>query len=438
MNNLIAIIRKWVKKIPGAEQTYLRYHYVKYLKELREQAPIGKGIRVLVINHHFDQDIEALVNGCSEHCSFFVVKCMPFFNQALRFFRNNNERDGLIPYSDLPKNITNEYRKLCRLLFNDLYSIFPFSVVIMPSDSFWWIREFLDVVREDGIKCIVLDKEGTITPYSFEVHSEHIRVRFPFMSDYLLVWSERQKKFWKKAGAPENVIKVVGQPRSDFFFQEHRWKTRKALGLSEYKKIILFFTFDVDAYINVFPEEEIKREGYSWIALRNEINSVLLGFAKRNPDICIVIKVHPQQSDINYVRQLIKEINLPNFRLAEGAAISSQLIVNSDLIIGFQTTALIEAMLTRKPVFYAAWGTTEEKLREELIPFHKTCGLDRIASPGELNDKLNLWSKGLQVGGDITQRKAFTDPYLNADGHVCKRISMELLKIAGLMNEAVL
>lgn len=431
MNSFIFQISRHLKKIPGIEEAFLRYNYRKYLKELKLQVPSGKGVKVLVINHHFDQDIEALIDGCGEFASFFVVNCMPFFNQATLFFRTDDERDGIIPYPALPEDIKKGYRRICRALFDDLYSIYPFELVVMPSDSFWWIREFLEVVRENGIKRIVIDKEGTISPYSFKVHSEQIREKFPLMSDYILVWSERQKNFWIKAGATEGAIKVVGQPRSDFFFQQYRWRTRKSLEVEDYKKLILFFTFDVDAYINLFPYEERHREGYTWLTLRNEINETLLDFAKRNPDVCILVKVHPQQSDIDFMRQFVKESDLPNLRLTEGAAISNHLIVNSDLIIGFQTTAITESMLTTKPIFYTAWGPTEQKLRKELIPFHETDGLDRIASPVELMTKLDLWNKGEKVGGDITQRKAFTDQWLSADGHVCKRIAAELLEIAG-------
>lgn len=431
MTKIIATIRQCVKIIPGAHQAYLKYHYGKYLKELRKQDPVGKGLRVLVINHHFDQDIEALLNGCGGHASFFVVKCMPFFNQALLYFQTDAERDGIIPYPALPSKVKNAYRDLCRSLFKDLQEIFPFELVVMPSDSFWWIREFLEVVKENGVKRIVLDKEGTISPYYFEVHSKEIQEKFPFMSDYLLVWSDRQKRYWMKSGAPEKAIKIVGQPRSDFFFHPERWMSREDLGLGDYKKVVLFFTFDVNAYIHIFPAEEVKREGYSWLTLRNDLNSALRDFASRNPDVCVLVKVHPQQSDIEFMRRFVKESNLPNLKLAEGASLSSQLIVNADLIIGFQTTALIEAMLTEKPIFYAAWGATEQKLRKELIPFHETSGLERIASPAELIEKILAWRNGARVGGAVSQRKSFTDSYFNADGKVCKRISAEFLEIAG-------
>ena len=426
MSSIARSIAKWV---PGVRRLYLKRHYRRYLNELRIQAPIGNGKKILIINHHFDQDIDALLRGCSDQFQFLVVDCMPFFNEALLYFHTDEERDGIIPYNLLRPEIITGYRAACRGLFYDLQKIFPFEAIIMPSDSFWWIREFLEVAHEHGVRRIVLDKEGTISPYSFKVHSTQIKEKFPFISDNLLVWSERQKQFWIKAGAPEDCIRIVGQPRSDFFFQPNRWLTKQQLEVEGFARHLLYFTFDIDAYINVFPAEEILREGYSWVGLRNEINEKLVAFAQRHPEVCITVKVHPQQADIDFMRQWVMQWGLTNLRLAEGAGISNQLIVNADLILGFQTTALIEAMLTDKPVFYTAWTETECKLREELIPLHESAGLNWLRSPEDLRRDLELWAAREWVGGDLAQRKVFTDAWLFADGKVCSRLSQNLAEI---------
>lgn len=424
------IIRNLIKKIPGARRLYFKTQYKRYLQELRKQSPVGTGRKVLIINHHFDQDIEALTVGCSSSFQFFAVKCMPFFNQGLLFFKTREERDGIIPYDKLPKDVTQGYRKVCAQLFADLHAIFPFEMILIPSDVFWWAREFLEVARERGVKRIVLDKEGTVPPYYSDLQAIRIKEKFPFISDYLLVWSERQKQFWRKAGATENCIKIVGQPRSDFFFQKSRWLSRKDLKLDGFKKHLLYFTFDINAYIDIYPQEEIKREGYSWLPLRNALNQALLSFARDNRDICVTIKAHPQQADIIYMREFVKKSGLPNMRLAEGAALSNQLIVNADLIVGFQTTALIEAMLTDKPILYPMWGETEKKVREYLIPFHSTGGVEKIISPEQFKDKLTRWLRNESLGGDLQQRKRFTDYWLEADGKVASRITKELKVIS--------
>ena len=65
----------------------------------------------------------------------------------------------------------------------------------------------------------MIDKEGTISPYFFDYYANEIKSKYPLLSQKILVWSERQKLFWKKTGVEEHKIKVVGQPRSDFCVQ---------------------------------------------------------------------------------------------------------------------------------------------------------------------------------------------------------------------------
>ena len=105
-----------------------------------------------------------------------------------------------------------------------------------------------------------------------------------------------------------------------------------------------------------------------------------------------------------------------------GAGISNHLIVNSDLIIGFQTTALIEAQLTDKPIIYTGWTETEKKLRDELIPLHNFKGVETVYSAEELYTCIQSWQDGKNIGGDRAARKEVTDQYLRADGFSTKRI----------------
>ncbi len=384
---------------------------------------------MLIINHHFDQDIEALLTSCADAFQFLIADCMPLFGEALLHFESMAEQDGIVPYGDLDVNALLAYRRVCGRLFADLQRIFPFDLIMMPSDSFWWIREFLMVAGERGVPRVVLDKEGTISPYSYHVHAAQIRTKFPFISDELLVWSERQRQFWIRAGAPEGRIAIVGQPRSDFFFNRARWISKGALGLEAARRMVLFFTFDVDAYINIYPAEEVQREGLTWEPLRDEAHQVLVAFARTHPDLDIVVKAHPQQADIAAVREAFAGAKLGNIKVMDGAGISNHLIVNADLIVGFQTTALIEAMLTDKPVIYTQWGPTEAKLRHDLIPFDACDGLEHARSAEHLVQLLEAWSAGRPIRGAPAARRKFTDEYLHADGMVANRLKQALMRI---------
>ena len=46
-----------------------------------------------------------------------------------------------------------------------------------------------------------------------------------------------------------------------------------------------------------------------------------------------------------------------------------RLIVPSDVVVGFQSTALLEGMLVGRPVVYTGWDIESSRLAAELIPF---------------------------------------------------------------------
>ncbi len=74
---------------------------------------------------------------------------------------------------------------------------------------------------------------------------------------------------------------------------------------------------------------------------------------------------------------------------------SRQLIRTTDVVLGFQTTAIYEAAVAGKPVIYAAWGPTFERMRWRLIPFHEVPGLVHHATSVESLREL--------LGGDLRQ-----------------------------------
>jgi len=181
-------------------------------------------------------------------------------------------------------------------------------------------------------------------------------------------------------------IEVVGQPRSDFFFKKDKWKTKEELGLSNERRVVLFFTYDSGAYIPL----ELFRGGFNWTEMRTETHQVIKKLAEENPQIDFVVKIHPQQRDVSSILNDFSNAGR-NIKLIRGSSISNQLLVNSDIIVGFQTTVLLEAMLLRVPILYTFWGKCVNEFAEELIPFHKTGGVEIVRSADELRKKIKYY-----------------------------------------------
>ncbi len=413
--NYMRIVNAIINRTPLLNRYIKNRSQDRYIKDIKVNNRFDE--TVLFINHNFTQDIECMSEYFKDYYNVLVIDNIPFFNDAYYIFKKKDERIGEVSYKNISEIKKEKYRMIVSKKLDYLMEITNLKFIIMPSDSFWWIREFVTEARERGLITIVVDKEGTISPLSYEVHANFIKEKFPFISDYLFVWSERQKKFWNKTGVNNDKIFVVGQPRSDFFKNEKKWLTKKELEIGEYKTI-LFFTFEIDAYIHILE----KNNNNSWKKLRNNIREELFKFIEEHDDVQLIVKCHPQQNDLWDLRDFYKKINNSRIKLIEGAKLSNQLIVNSDLIIGFQTTALIESLSTKKEVFYTAWTEEFELLKKHLIPFHDYEGFQVISSKKEFSQKLSHWYND-ELMTDFSKRKKIVSDYLYVvDGNVSKRI----------------
>lgn len=379
------------------------------------------GYPVVVIDHNFIQDIEALRDVSStEQTNIIRIPYESFYLLAGCYFCEDS-RDGsyLAEEIQLPRE---QYNKMLRRLFLVWRPKKFITVFVCPSDSFFWIREIIALLHENMIPCVVVDKEGTISPHSMEHHSRQIVERYPFISDRILVWSERQSEFWQRTGVAAEQIRIVGQPRSDFFFNTSAWLPRFSLPGGN-KPLILFFTFETDAYAPT--------PGYHiWRDLRDDIDESIVTLAKRFPEKVFVVKTHPQQQDRLSVERKFTVAGLQNIVVCHGAELSRHLIVHAAVVIGFQTTALIEAMLAGKRVVYAEWSRAVFANRHHLIPFHEAKGIDIVDSQQEFDGLLEeMLSCGdfLPSNDSLAARKPFVDIYIpNADGNASRRVLQQL------------
>lgn len=418
------LIKKVIFFNPRVEYIIRNIVWHIYIKKIlsSNKSFTNKGLNLLFVNHNFDQDIESILNANEKHC-IKIIDYKKTFWIASCFFKPY-ERDGDIPYEDKRLSINrNNYKKEANKIVKFILEHFPLDAMILPSDSFFWIREVIYLLKEKNIPTIVIDKEGIISPYFFKVHPLEIRQRFPFISDWIIVWSKRQKDFWMRSGVAENQIKIVGQPRSDFFYRKDKWLSKKELDLAQDKKVVLFFTYDKDAYI---PKEIFENGEVSWEEMREETHNVIIKLAKMYPDVQFVVKLHPQQTDISYINKFFSRTHLNNIKIIGGASLSNQLLVNADIIVGFQTTGMIEAMLLDKPILYTFWGNSIAVLMDEIIPFHKSNCVEVIDSPKRLEEKIEYYistsEKGVPEKTKLEREKFVMQYFHNPDGKTGIRI----------------
>jgi hypothetical protein len=247
------------------------------------------------------------------------------------------------------------WKKYCELVKKEVAWIIAAhqpNIFIAPSDAFFYIRPFIESFKEAGLNTFVMQKETTISPLVMDEHSKVISKFIPFMSDHMTVCSERHKQFWLKAGTNAHLISVTGQPRFDIYRRPRECKP----GNVDIRPKLLYLSYADDAYL---PSDLGIQYSHNWQQQRQETERTICDLSS---SFSVTVKKHPQQ--LNSEDWLGSSIVH-----ADRFADTRKLIIESDVVVGFQTTALYEAAVAGKPVIYAAWGETFESAKDLLIRF---------------------------------------------------------------------
>jgi CDP-Glycerol:Poly(glycerophosphate) glycerophosphotransferase len=318
-------------------------------------------LRVLALDHFFDQDLRAL-----EAHPRLNVRRFPyqrFRRPAMRIMGESVAR-GLNAYND--PELAQARGRYAAWLEHDLHRLYlewAFDVLVLPSDTFFYVRTLPAAAHRLGLPVVVVQKETTISQATMETFSKEVAAAAPFISDFMTVCSERQREFWTRAGSNPELIEITGQPRFDVY-------ASSSTGPPSPRKRVLFLTYALDAYV---PGAGRGDGSSTWESLRSQTETELLEQV-RIGSCEVIVKCHPQQDHAAEARRLAA-IAGPEWRhgfsLAAPDADTREVIMAADVVVGFQSTALYEAVAAGRTVIYAAWGDAYERYRDGLIPFDR-------------------------------------------------------------------
>jgi hypothetical protein len=373
-------------------------------------------LRLLVLDHYFEQDIESLREAAGSRAELRVVPYSAIRAEALRIFPEE-VGTGLEAFARPDyESYRRRFAGRLREMLEEFYSEWEFDAFVAPSDVFFYVRAAPEACHSLGVPFFVAQKETTISDYTMRVHSKTVRRYAPPIADHMTVCSDRHRSFWLRAGAAPERVTVTGQPRFDFYLQPARWPDRLPFGKDG--PVLLFFSYHVDSY---HPSEGAGQP--VWARLHHETEERLWELASRGWRV--LIKPHPQQ-DFSRERARIRDevgslVGRQVFLVSPDED-ARRLIVGSDVVLGFQTTALLESMLAGKPVVYTGWDPEADRLASDLIPFHEwgdeveiVRRLDRLVPTVEAA----LGSRSIEFGD---RRRAIVGEFLGpVDGRASER-----------------
>jgi hypothetical protein len=376
-------------------------------------------VRFLVLEHHFAQDIDALRRAAGEEIELDVMSYDLLRSEALRVLPHE-VASGLEAFVKPElEGARRRFAAILREILEDRFTASPFDAIVMPSDTFFYVRATPPVAHALGVPFLVAQKETTISEHSMREHAQELRRCYPPLADRMTVCGERHKRFWVRAGAAPNRIVVTGQPRFDFYRRESEWPAEVPIG--DGGPSVLFLSYAVDAY---YPGED---RG-SWSALHQRTEQGLHELARRGWRV--LVKPHPQQPAglLREWRRRAGDLWGRRVFLVDPQADVRPLIVAADVTVGFQSTALLEAMLAGRPVLYTGWDEAAVALGDELIPFH------------EWDDEITVVRRADELPGAVAAARgwACTPSVLNSRREIAERYLGPLDGLAAERTVAVL
>jgi hypothetical protein len=163
----------------------------------------------------------------------------------------------------------------------------------------------------------------------------------------------------------------------------------------------------------------------TWEQLYDETEATLIKMAHMG--YTVLIKPHPQQPLLEELAQRLRALSgtlwETSVQLLDRKVDVRHLIVNADIVVGFQTTAIFEALIAGKEVIYTFWSKPVHDYVDSLIPFHQYPDILSCAtSPEELEQYLHCYQGPVTDTHILAKRHEVFKEYLGiADGQSSKR-----------------
>ena len=325
------------------------------------------------------------------------------------------------------------YLQFCREASIEIKNFFKADIFLLPKLNDDWIIDFIKALKKENIITTVHDRENGISNQRMKIYpkmlSKHIN---DLKVDQLLVSNKLHKEFFIKCGFEQSNIIITGKPDTDYWFSKKIKPEKSELSsfIDPKKKLILFFAFGRRNYLNFYYKGE-KRD---WLSLADDYHETIEDILKLHKDnVQILYKIGGKPARDNYPNfdKFIKNIEKINARnsllILDGNSSTLDLINISDIVIGFHTLGIVEAMFTNKPIIYGGWGDLFNDIKDTLIPFHKWKGLTFCDSNQSFKNEIEKYVKNNNLKNisneEYNCRKLNREEiFYKPDGNTSKRI----------------
>lgn len=441
ISNLLILYEKFTVRVALTFKWYLKRYIFRQIEGLNGKIPPKNEevFRVLAVWESSGRMKWFQIGNQDKNIqTYYLPRSLfqPFWEFYLHSYLNREKKKGDYSLDHYLSGTYESQRKAVRCFFEYIiryiFKVYTGDLMLLPKLNDDWSFDFIKAINNAGVAVAIDDRESSISPKRMETIPPKLKGYINFDFDLLNLHNENHRTFFRNSGIAESKMMVQGCPQSDYWSRRELWQNRAAIHpqLDENKIMLLYFSFGPDSYFSYYYPEE-KR---SWEHLLNDYHDILFELLKEFPDdLQIVYKTGAKTArDLFpgmawYKKQYGEFMNPSNFLELNTQYSSFDLTTSCDIVLGFQTSGLIEAMFTDKPIVYGAWGDLYEDIKDYLHPLHQTQALFYADSKSRLRDQLVTLIENhgqyMPTDEEKAARISFREKYFShADGTVSARI----------------
>jgi hypothetical protein len=349
----------------------------------------------------YEPRFEFLVNNLkNNNILVYYIPRPPLYNVWLSYlkdYENIKERENNELYFQFYLGFEKErilFYKFSLKVFKLFFLLFDVKKVILPKVNDDWTIDLINSIYDAGFETYIIDRETVVTSHRLKVIPKCLS-GFSIRATKIIVANDNHFEFFRLVSKYADLkaqIVMSGHMASDFWFLnsiKRNFKTDK-----NFK--ILYFSFGPHTYLNQLENRNIN---FSWEDLLNDIHLQFFDLLINNSNFKLTYKIS-KKGHRDFYQPREKVIHLANCELVGGYVNSVSLIINADLIIGFQSTATLDSFNSDCPIIYPGWGNLFNSIENEILPissYTNNTGIYHAKSPNEF-----LYLIKIHIGKKIT------------------------------------
>lgn len=398
---------------------------IKKMRHLSRKGRNKKKLIVLAKSAGID-DLEAAFNKTPASFGIYVLP-RRLVKTTCHYFLQSRVTDGNYMTGDGETEKSKaDYRAYLYKVLGYLKSMFGCDAILNFNVVYHAERELAAASSEIGIPFLCSYKECLRSPAFWKETERWYRTNIGRYHGWkIAVYNDQAREAMIRSGIVESwQVETTGCARLDY---SHRLRRDDSDMIP--RPTVLFFMIQETAGLPYFggsfwKEGTLIQEGVgralTWQSLAARANSVILNFADKNPGVDFILKGKTGYSLAQ--REQLREALPENVTIVSGGT-GDQLLKRASVVVGFNSTAVLEAIAAGKPTIVPLLLSDEERHLEPYI--HDLENAAVIAkSPQEFERALKAAVQTGRTTRDLSMEgKQVLRKYLgNDDGEAGKRL----------------